>query len=589
MSGLPSQPGNAETTGSDGCRPVIIIVGWDGAVPELLEKFAAKVSIPTVAKAMKDGVFARLRSTIPPVTACAWSSFLSGKNPGKTGLFDFVTPRAGGYQFDYTNGGYRRDRQTDVLRLLNQAGLRVGCVNVPMTFPPYAVDGFMISGLDAPDEKSGIALPAEVFDRAQAKVGPYRIDNRHLGSMKTDDDRRSVLEEFKSIETRRTDITLAMMEECPVDVLIIIYNATDQVQHHFWHLMDENHPAHQRGSREVELFRNAIEEIYVHCDKELARLLRAFPQADWMLVSDHGAGPTCGPQVRLNNALAHAGLLSWANKKGSLVSSIMSKVDGILRRTLSAKQKALLARLFPSGRSRLESMSLAEIDYDRTVAFAYEGFTLSPCVWINRQDKFPRGTVASGAEYEDACRRVEAALTSLRDPQTGEQVIPRVYRSSEVYSGAFMQEAPDLILDWWNGRTFTITRSHPSHQAESPVLPPVTQAVPGRDITGIHRRDGILVANGPHLRQPQAGTLSVADLHDIAPTVLSLIGRPIPPDMDGRALHDIIAGTVTTHPAGGGAGSPPKGGDGPAVESREYSDEEKALIEQRLSSLGYIE
>ncbi|MFH0983212.1 MAG: alkaline phosphatase family protein [Planctomycetota bacterium] len=575
-----------ERTDSPKRRPVLLVIGWDGATPDLLERFVAAGRLPTVKRLIDRGSFRRLRSTIPPVTACAWSSFLSGKNPGKHGLYDFVTPRQGTYQFDYTHGGYRRDRGTGLLAQLNGAGLKVGCVNVPMTYPPRAVDGFMVSGLDAPDEKSGIAHPAALFDEVQHETGGYRIDNRHLSHMRTDDDRRGALAEFMRIETLRTDVTLAMMRRRPVDVLLIVYNATDQVQHHFWHLMDAGHPQYPGAhAPEVRAFHNAIEEVYAHCDRELARLLEAFPEANTMLMSDHGAGPTSGPRVRLNNLLAEAGLLTWGKARGGLKADMVCKVDGWLRRTLSAKQKAALARLLPSGRTAIEALGLPPIDWNRTVAFAYEGFTLSPCVWINRTDLFPQGIVGPGAEYGRACTRVIEALTSVKDPRTGEPVIPRVYRAREVYRGDYVHKAPDLILDWWEGRTFTITKSHPKFAGEPAVFYPGPTALPGYDITGIHRRDGILVAAGPQLKALGVGPQPPAELIDIAPTTLALLGLPAGKDIDGRILDDLLAeggAVVPPAPAVSRAGEPDD-------EPRLYSAQERTLIEQRLAGLGYLE
>jgi predicted AlkP superfamily phosphohydrolase/phosphomutase len=571
-----------------GRGPTLLLIGWDGGTPELIERFCRQGSLPTVKRLIDRGSCRRLRSTIPPITACAWSSFLTGRNPGRHGLFDFVTPRPGSYKFDYTNGGHRRDCDADLLSLLNRAGLRVGCINVPMTYPPKSIDGFLVSGLDAPDENSGIAHPAALFEEAQAEVGPYRIDNRHLGAMKNARDRRDALDEFKRIETRRTDVTLAMMRHVAVDVLVLVYNATDQVQHHFWHLMDPTCPGHaESDAQELAAFRNAIEEVYTHCDTELARLVELFPDANIMLLSDHGAGPAKGPRVRLNNALGEAGLLTWAHSKGTLWADAVARFDRFLRRTLSNRQKAALARLLPAGRTAVESLGLPPIDWERTVAFVYEGFTLSPCVWINRRDRFPQGTVAPGEEYERACRQVTDALKELKDPATGAQVVPHVYRADEVYHGEYLETAPDLIPDWWEEPTFTMTRSHPNLAGKSPVFRRSGPVRAGYDITGIHRRDGILVASGPQLESAGEAALPPADLVDVTPTALALLGLQAPTDLDGRVLEGVISGDAgVARPV-----EPSPTAEAPASSEplHRYSARQERMIEQRLTDLGYIE
>jgi predicted AlkP superfamily phosphohydrolase/phosphomutase len=334
------------------------------------------------------------------------------------------------------------------------------------------------------------------------------------------------------------------------------------------------------------LFQHAIEEVYAHCDAELARWLELFPQANLMLISDHGAGPVCGPQVRLNSALAEAGLLTWAQTKGTFLSDAAAGLDRFLRRTLTAEQKAKLTRLLPAGRTRIEALSLPTIDWQRTVAFAYEGFTLSPCIWINRRDRFPEGIVGPGEEYERACARVIEALGRLTDPKTGAAVIPHVYRSAEVYHGDYTSGAPDLILDWWEGATFTMAKSHPKLNGQPVVFYPTQPARAGQDITGIHRRDGVLVAAGPQWAALDSAQAPPADLTDIAPTALALLGVEVPADMDGRVLTDMIRAPVATGRHAAGPTAPPAAA--PAEEVRAYSERDQRRIVERLSDLGYM-
>ena len=561
--------------------PKLLMIGWDGATPDLLVPWAQQGHLPNIARLLEAGALRRLRSTIPPVTACAWSSLLTGQNPGKHGLFDFVVPAAGdGYTFDYTHGGYRRG--SELPAWLNQQGLSVGLVNMPMTYPPKPIDGFVVSGLDAPDEKSGIAHPAELFEQAQAAVGPYRIDNRHLGNMTTFADRLAVLEEFKAIETRRTDLTLAMYDRRPVDVLMMVYTATDQVQHHFWHYIDPDHP--QRDTDHLDRLEGAILEIYQHCDHELGRLLERFGDATVMLLSDHGAGPSCGPRVRLNNVLSQGGFLRWASAKRFGASDVFSGVDRLLRRVLSARMKKMLLRMMPGARTRLEAAAMPPIDWENTVAFVNDGFTLSPCIWINRKDRFGQGCVEPGEEYESVVKRVRDYFESLRDPETGEPVIASVIPTRDVYHGPYAERAPDLLLNWWEGQTFSHVRSHPRFDGEPAVYWVRTPAVAGQDITGIHRRDGVLLTAGGPFAHHAALSLPPADLIDIAPTIMSLFSLPTPAAVDGRVLSDAAVPGALTATAGSGYDAEPD--DEMPVG---YSDADRERIEKRLADIGYIE
>ena len=70
----------------------IFLLGWDGATFDLIRPWVAQGKLPNIARLMETGVHGPLRSTIPPWTFPAWTSFMTGKNPGKHGIFDFFAP-----------------------------------------------------------------------------------------------------------------------------------------------------------------------------------------------------------------------------------------------------------------------------------------------------------------------------------------------------------------------------------------------------------------------------------------------------------------------------------------------------------------
>src|SRR5467141_3249997 len=100
--------------------PRVCIIGWDGATFDLIRPWIAEGKLPTLARLMADGASGPLRSTMPPMTFPAWSSFLTGKNPGKHGIFDFTRLRPGSYELEFVNGSQRR--AASFWRLLSEAG-----------------------------------------------------------------------------------------------------------------------------------------------------------------------------------------------------------------------------------------------------------------------------------------------------------------------------------------------------------------------------------------------------------------------------------------------------------------------------------
>src|SRR5947209_20407531 len=130
--------------------PKVVIIGLDAATWTLIRPWMAEGGMPNLAKLMKEGVSGTLRSILPPITPPAWTSFMTGKNPGKHGVFHFIETAADSYAMNYANGGSRRP--PPVCRILNDDGFSVGTMNIPFSYPPEPLDGFKTSCPDPPSE-----------------------------------------------------------------------------------------------------------------------------------------------------------------------------------------------------------------------------------------------------------------------------------------------------------------------------------------------------------------------------------------------------------------------------------------------------
>src|SRR6266513_3118045 len=166
----------------------------------------AEGSMPNLAKLVNAGVSGKLESVLPPITPPAWTSFMTGKNPGKHGIFHFVEAGVDSYEMDYANGGSRRS--PTVWKLLNSAGFSTGTMNIPFTFPPEPLDGFQISGLDTPSDTSQLTPPPELQTELADRFGKINHDLRFLGYMSTDERRGRVLDEMKKLDEQWTEAAL---------------------------------------------------------------------------------------------------------------------------------------------------------------------------------------------------------------------------------------------------------------------------------------------------------------------------------------------------------------------------------------------
>jgi predicted AlkP superfamily phosphohydrolase/phosphomutase len=573
--------------------PKVIIIGLDAATWTLIRPWIAEGSMPNLAKLMKAGVSGTLRSILPPITPPAWTSFMTGKNPGKHGIFHFIETEADSYAMNYANGG--SCRSPTVWRVLNQAGFSVGTMNIPFTYPPEALDGFQISGLDTPSANSQFVYPASLKRELVDHLGKINHDLRYLGFMSTDHRRAQVLAEMEKIDQQWAAVAHYLLEHHPQDVMMFVFMSIDTVQHYFWQYMDRSHFLYDPKAEPR--FGNAVRQVYERLDAVTGRIIEKLSKdATVFVVSDHGGGPVVDRTLFLNRYLHQLGLLHYRkNASGDgpgrfglrkIRSKILQGAYSFLRNSLSSRQKSRLAETFPTLRKRAELAytSFADIDWSRTKAFCSEVLASPPNVWINLKGVKPRGIVEP-AEYSALTHFIIEKLRELKDPRTGKPIIARVYRRDEIFHGPFSNEAADLIVDWWSEDSLFSTKpSLAKDRHKPPVI--ISEHRPSEHPIwgGTHRLDGILVASGPALKR--GAEIENAQLIDIAPTLLHLFGLAVPEDMDGRALADAFRPEfLETHPVKAGAAS----GISESDRSSGYTEEESAKVEERLQALGYLE
>jgi predicted AlkP superfamily phosphohydrolase/phosphomutase len=548
----------------------------------------AEGRLPTLARLTKEGVSATLQSVLPPITPPAWTSFMTGKNPGKHGIFNFVQNKnKAAYIMSYVNGGSRRS--PSVFQILNHAGFSAGTMNIPFTFPPEPLNGFQVSGLDTPSDSSRFVHPLELQDELVKRFGKISHDLRFLGYMSTDERRTRVLNEMRKLDEQWTSVALYLLEKHPQDLMMFVFMSIDTVQHYFWHYMDPKHFLHD--AKADARFRNAVREVYERLDTATGRIIEKLPaDTTVFVVSDHGGGPVADRIVYLNRYLAHLGLLHYAPKATSPAYELMAKTIrgafSILRSSLTSRQKIFLAQIFPKLRKHAELAytSFDIIDWSRTKAYCSEVLAAPPSIRINLKG-VKRYGIVEPAEYEKLLDFITKKLAELTDPRTGKPIIARVYRREEIYQGPFAHEGADLTLDWWSEDSlFSTQPSFPEDNGKPPVVICERRVSDKSEWGGTHRANGILIASGPAFKKSLE--IENARLIDMAPTILHLFGVSVPGDMDGKVLAETFQpGFLAEHPVRTGAASGSSGQDPRSG----YTAEESSKVEERLQALGYLE
>ena len=567
--------------------PKVVVIGLDAATWTVIRPLVAEGKMPNLAKLMKAGVSGTLESILPPITPPAWTSFMTGKNPGKHGIFHFVETEHGGYAMNYANATSRRS--PTIWKLLNDAGYSVGTMNIPFTYPPERLNGFQISGMDTPSVTSPFIHPPELREELVKHLGGIQLDLRFLGAMSTDERRNQVIAEMKEMDQQWTKAALYLLENHPQDVMMFVFMSIDTVQHYFWHHMDKDHFIHDPSL--APKFGDAVRNVYERLDFAAGQIIdRLSPETTVFVVSDHGGGPVVDRTVFLNRYLAQLGLLHYHEKATSGIRSLGKKIlrlgFSLLRSTLTSRQKSRLALFFPKIRQQSEMAysSFTSIDWSRTKAYCSEVLASPPSIWINLKGIKPQGIV-DPAEYDALVEFIIEKLAELKDPRTDKPVINRVYRRNEIFHGPFAHEGADLVLDWWSEDSlFSAQPSFPEDTNKPALIIREHRPSEKSEWGGTHRLYGIVIAGGPALRS--GAEIANARLIDIAPTLLHLLDVPVPEDMDGKVLADAYQlDFLASRPIRSGAASGTSATDRPGG----YTNEEAAKVEERLQALGYLE
>lgn len=559
----------------------LLILGFDGASPDLLSKWVEEGHLPTLANLMKTGAYGPLRSVPNMMSPAAWASFATGKNPGKHGIFSFTERNFNSYNYRYVNGSHRHAESFWGML----CGDRTGCVvNVPMTYPAHPLNGCLIAGLDAPGvDSEGICYPEGLVQEMSAKNGPYRVTRDFANLLRKEQNWSGVAEHMLENMDMRYCHASYLMDKYDWDLFVLVFGETDHAHHFYWKFLDPSHPGY--SAEEAEKYGDTILRVYQRMDEVTRQLLENNPDVTLMIMSDHGGAihPRGGQLVP--RWLESMGLLVRENSSylrdprrivtQSLKALLRNSYD-IANRHLSTETKLKLIRRFPGLRSSAESaVRLGNVDWGRTRAYS-DGFQED--IWINLAGRDPQGVVTQ-SEYDELCDFICSEIRDAVDVATGRSIVDYVFRRNEAYNGPYVDRAPDISIRWKKGLVVTGIKTRHS----SSNIAPVEWNWPPDMFNGGHSLDGIFVAHGPHI----AGGVNLEGAHieDIAPTVLYHFGEEIPNDLDGKVLEAIF------EPSHYIANPPRFGSTAPELDSQNediYSEEDSAVIEKRLRDLGYL-
>jgi predicted AlkP superfamily phosphohydrolase/phosphomutase len=538
-----------------------VVIGLDGAAWHLLDPLVEEGVMPRLAALRERGCRGTLTSTVPTYTPPAWTSAATGVNPGRHGVYGFVEGHAQHEHQELMHSG--KIKAPTIWEIANDQGASVGVYNLPLTYPPRPLDGWMVSGMMTPgygEQLKGFASwgrdgarDTELEALIQRWAPGYVVD---VSANYEQDWRDTSLcdRTLRSLEQRER-VLEGLLETAPVDVLFSVLEAPDRLQHVYYRYMDPSDDLY--GSADAARARPAIARCFAAMDRILG-VLEDYAGADGGVVvcSDHGF-TAWQVSVHTNALLAQWGYLSLKTSARAMQTGAVRKLIPVAKRFLPRK----LAR-------DVKGRTFGAIDWANTRAFA------SPIpqqgIFVNLEGREAHGTVSPGeleSVKDDLARRFEG----LTAPDGG-RVTDRVYKSQDVFDGDALEGAPDVL---------PVLRDH-RYELDDELF----HKDPFTDFShlprGVHHPKGIGVVAGPGVTP--SGDLS-GSVMDVTPTLLYLGGLAVPEGLDGSVLEEAFtADALRNQPVKSAAPLSSSAKD----ESSPYSAEEEAIIEESLRGLGYL-
>jgi predicted AlkP superfamily phosphohydrolase/phosphomutase len=510
--------------------------------------------MPRLQRLMERGAQGTLASTIPTYTPPAWTSAITGVNPGRHGIYGFYEGHAQRERQELMHSG--KIRSPSLWEIANAQGASCGIYNVPLTYPPRPLEGWMVSGMLTPgygEQRRRFTTPGELEEHILRWAPGYVCDVSANWERDWRDD--ALCDRVVDSLEQRRKVLSHLLEEQPPDLLFAVLEAPDRLQHVYYGYMDPTSSLF--SSAAAHRIRSRVHECFGAMD-QVVGLVDDYAGSDGGVIvcSDHGF-TAWEVSVHTNALLESWGYLRLKPQARAMQTGLARKLVPLARRVLPAK----VAR-------QAKAKTFAAIDWERTRAFA------SPIpqqgVFVNLAGRERLGTVAPeelSATKDDLCRRFE----QLRGPD-GERVTDVVYRSEDVFSGEALEGAPDIL---------PVLREHRFELDDE--LFHKTPFTDHRNLPrGVHHPDGVVVVATDGTEQ--SGDLRASVL-DVMPTLLYLAGLELPEGLDGGVMTDAFEPRFLKDRA---PRFTPALSSKATEEASPYSAEEEAAIEESLRGLGYL-
>jgi predicted AlkP superfamily phosphohydrolase/phosphomutase len=459
----------------------MIVIGLDGIPSDLLFKGLLR-DLPNIRKMTENGIYATLESCNPPITIPAWMVMMTGKSPGELGVYGWRQRKG----FSYNDGWLASSqsiKEPKVWDILSREGKRICLIGIPPSYPPFVVNGNMISCSLTPKDSKKFTYPPKLADEVKNLVGgnylfdiPFRIT-----------DRDTALRMLYEMTEKRFNVIMHLLEKEDWDYFMFVEIGFDRLHHMFWKYHDSTHPKYEPGNK----YANVIPEYYKYVDEKIGDILSIIDDNTYvLLVSDHGTASMKGAFC----------VNEWLIREGLLV-----------------------LKEYPTS---VTDLGKCQVDWDKTTAWGWGGYYAR--IFLNVQGRESQGKIPM-QQYDRTREEVKRKLLAVRGPG-GEKFDNKIFYPEELYRQCNGSK-PDLIvyfdnLFWRSAGTIGHNRMYLEENDLGPD-------------DSIHWMDGVFLLFNKNMSNHHESKINKLSIYDVSPIILDIFNAKVPSDMQGKVTTEV--------------------------------------------------
>ena len=500
----------------------LLIIGIDGGTWNILNEAIKLKQMPYLENLKVKGAYGTLISTVPPISPSAWGTIQTGKDAINNHIYEFYTFNKKTKKFNIVNSEFLESTVWDILSNL---GKKIALINIPMTFPPKKINGYIISGILTPSLDSNFTYPPDLKKKIIEKIPTYQLkyteEKRHGNPIYNT--KQFIENRIKNVKDR-TKACVYILHNYTIDLLMVNFQANDILQHSLWGYLNKDHELYNEKLKNY-IYQKFYRTLDFCIELLIEEFRRIYPnELLTIILSDHGF-ETHQKQFFLGDWLHHKGLLTI--KKGLTKLTIKRKSKELIEKFhlgfIQTKILKILRKILKSITNTVksnwrESEFSSLVDMERSLVFSTGIGLYGYIFFINKE------------QYDDKILKyLQKELNKLKDPENNKKIVKKIFTKKEIYEGEKPELIPDLIIQPERGYSFVGL-----YRGKKKFLEKIS--ITESETIGKHSEEGILIINGNDVKSQKLADFS---LRDITPTILNYFSIPLPDNLDGKVIKYI--------------------------------------------------